>query len=97
MAILTIEAAREHLREDSTDAKITANITRAMAYAEAEIQSSTGRMFDGTNAIAVACALMLLSQFYDNPDGQSDGRRSALDYGVTNLLTKLQYWPDEVL
>ena len=93
MAILTLAEAKTYLRIDGTD--FDADVQRAMASAEAMIRSGTGRTFDSTNPIAVECALMLTSNFYDNRGGVQETRLTALDYGITNLLHVLENLPVE--
>jgi uncharacterized phage protein (predicted DNA packaging) len=92
VAILALADAKTYLRIDGDD--FNADVQRAMASAEATIKAATGKMFDETNPIAVECALMLTSQFYDNRGGVQENRYSALDFGINNLLTTLQYWPE---
>jgi uncharacterized phage protein (predicted DNA packaging) len=93
VAILTLADAKTYLRIDSTD--FDADVQRTMASAEGTIKAATGREFDSTNAIAVECALMLCATFFDNRGGVQESKYSALDFGISNLLTTLQYWPED--
>ncbi len=94
MAIITLSDAKTYLRVEGDE--FNADIQRAIDSAEATIKAATGEVFDTTNSIAVECALMLTSNFFDNRGGVQESRYSALDFGINNLLTMLQYWTDEV-
>lgn len=94
MAIISLADAKTYLRIDGSEADT--DVQRAMGSAEAAIKAATGKTFDSANAIAKECALMMTAQFFDTRGGVQENKYSALDFGINNLLTTLQYWPDEV-
>ena len=94
--IFSIKEAREALRVDGNENDSI--IKGLLKSVEAYIKNATGRVYDDpatAHPVAKQAARMLLVQWFDIPDGYVGSRMTGIDYGVTALLTQLQYMGDD--
>lgn len=87
MAIIDLAGAKVYLRVDGDD--FNTDVQRAMASAEVYLKVYTGKDFSGRDPLAVECALMMTSQFYENRGGETETRFRAMDLGIQGLLVTL--------
>ena len=85
--IVTLEEAKQHLRVDTNDDD--AYIQGLIAAAEQFVQSTTGKVFDSTNALAKTVCLLLIGDLYEKRELPTDKVGERIRDIVTMILTQL--------
>jgi len=85
--IVSLEEAKQHLRVDTNDDDTY--IQMLIKAAEQYVQNTTGKTFDGTNALAKTVCLLLIGDLYDNRQLSTDKASDKVRDIATMILTQL--------
>lgn len=95
--ILTLGEVKNYLRID--DLEDDTFLNTLILVTEEYLKNATGQVFDNTNQLARLFCLVLISDFYENRQYNTEKVGEKARYTMQSILKQLQYCyiPDEVV